>query len=533
MQTVERVTLCAMNRSLFDDCYGALWPLTLALTFALTGATTACVDGAGEPPPLHPPPTGPLACDQSEDFASVDFAGMWHFEAIYDDFPGAGLATLRVFGQPGDYSALANGREPTTAVLDQSGVHIELIEDSTADGGSLITRTYDICAIDDTATATGRFEFCRDDDCFSATLSGRQLFPLDEPVADGISLISEYNGENSAWAASSLTMNVRVQDNMAYVARRFDGFRLVDLTDIANPFERAHLPVMYQDAEFYNDIKVATGPSGTRYALLASNARGVVVIDVSNPDEPVEVTSFPGPELAPDGVPAVHTLFVEGDLAYVAYNFDDSLRIYDISDPAAPQALGQFRNDRLDEEYGTLHDLYVQDGMAYLNYWGLGMSVVDAATDPSAPVLLGEYRDYGEISSHSNWVTQAGGRSISVHGDEQYNAHVRIVDADPTSGEFLTTLGSYQTRPEVSVHNILAHGERAYVTYYQDGLRILDLSDPHNPTKVAHYHTWPGVDREGYGQSFFEGAIGVDYDPATGRIYVADTHRGILVLSEE
>lgn len=495
-------------------------------------ALVACSEPGVEPAPDAPvPPPGPLACEQGSDFASVDFAGMWHFEVVFEDSFGAGFITLRVDGQSGAYSALASGREPTTLRLDQSGIHIEVVNDETEDGGSLRVRTYHLCELRPDGTAVGTYEFCRDEDCFPATLSGRKLLPLAEPVAEGVTLISEFSGPDGQWRESSVTVNVRVLAGMAYLARRFDGLRVVDLSDVENPIERSHLPVAIPDAEHYNDLKVVTGPGDSTYALMASNARGVVVIDVSDPDAPTEVTSFPAPELAPDGVPAVHTLFVDGTRAYVSLNYDESLRVYDISDPRTPVALGQFRNERLNTEPGTLHDLYVGGNTAYLNYWGLGMSLVDVS-DPSQPVLLGEYRDYGERSSHSNWVTQVGDRTISVHGDEQYNAHVRIVDVDPQSSEFLATLGSYQTRSEVSVHNILASGQRAYVAYYQDGLRILDLSDPHNPQKVAHYHTWPGI-QDDYGYSFFEGAIGLDYDPATRTIYLADTHRGLLILSED
>ena len=513
-----------MNRCQLDHLFSA----ACALLFAC--AASACLD-ADEQPPEPPPPDEPLACAGGDDFLGVDVTGMWHLETVFADSIGSGVTTLRIDGQAGAYTALASGREPTTMHIDQSGMYLQVVTDDTAEGGSLRTRTYHICALTADGTAMGTYEFCRDEDCFPATLSGRKLVALGEPVADGLTLIGEYNGENDSWRAESLTVNVRVRGDMAYMARRFDGLRVVDIADRSNPVERGHSPVAVAGAEHYNDVKVVAGPDGSLYALMASNVRGVVVIDVTDPVAPAEITSFPPAALAPEGVPAVHTLFVDGDRAYVSFNYDESLRIYDISDPTAPQPLGEFRNPRLSTEPGTLHDLFVADGVAYLNYWGLGMSVVDIS-EPATPVLLGEYRDYGETSSHSNWVTQVGGRTISVHGDEQYNAHVRIVDVDPQSGEFLTTLGSYQTRSEVSVHNILARGARAYVTYYQDGLRVLDLSDPYSPQEVAHYHTWPGL-QEGYGESFYEGAIGIDHDPATGTIYLADTHRGLLILTED
>jgi hypothetical protein len=76
----------------------------------------------------------------------------------------------------------------------------------------------------------------------------------------------------------------------------------------------------------------------------------------------------------------------------------------------------------------------------------------------------------------------------------------------------------------------MALGEEALVTYYQDGLRVLDLSDPTAPVETAHFQTWPGPE-PGYGRMFYEGALGVDYDSDRDLVLLADTHRGLLVLS--
>jgi hypothetical protein len=92
----------------------------------------------------------------------------------------------------------------------------------------------------------------------------------------------------------------------------------------------------------------------------------------------------------------------------------------------------------------------------------------------------------------------------------------------------VTRIGELSLRPEVSVHNIMAFGDRAYVAWYQDGIRILDLSDPTTPTVAAYFNTWDGRD----GNSFYEGAIGLDVDLGASLLYVADTARGLLILSE-
>ena len=488
-----------------------------------------CGDDVREP---EPDPVVPMCigCVDGLGFDEVNLTGIWHFQVAFDEtatFPAA----LRLQALEQGYDGHLLGRVATSVTVNASDLLID-VSDPDGDGMSG-RRILTINKIAEDGRVTGSYESCNPEECFTATVEGFEVRALDEPIARGLTLVSQYGGPGTGeWqqAERSLTVNVRVADSMAYLARYGDGLRIIDLADPANPIERGHYPVENPGIEIYNDVKLASGPDGTQYALMASNVIGVVVFDVSDPDAPTWVASFPPSSEAPQGRPAVHTLFVEGDRAYVAFNFDQSLRIYDIADPSQPVALGSYRNPRMGTEGGYLHDLFVDNGRVYLNYWNLGMTIVDTLDDPANPVLVGEYDDYGENTSHSNWIVRAGGRTVSVHGDEQYGAHVRIVDVEEESPEFLQTIASYQTRQQISVHNIMAHGDRAFVTYYQDGLRILDLSDPAAPVEIGHFHTWPGFGPE-QGFSFYEGAIGVDFEPATDTIYLADTIRGLFVLT--
>jgi hypothetical protein len=316
---------------------------------------------------------------------------------------------------------------------------------------------------------------------------------------------------------------------VAYLVGLSDGLHIVDLADPEQPADLGHLPPRYEGDETYNDVKLADGPDGRLYAFLASNLRGVVTADVTDPRDPVEVGAFPAPPPGRARV-NVHTIFVEGDRLYVASIGLAGIEIYDVADPAAPVRLGSYVHPDVGTFGGFVHDLSVQDGVAYLNYWNLGLVVVDTLADPSAPELVGVFDGYERRTSHSNWVTEVGGRRIAVHGDEDFDAHVRIVDVDPDSSTAFEEIGSYQTRRQVSVHNIMAVGERALVTHYQDGLRVLDLADPENPVEIAHFATWRGIGPD-YGRGFFEGAIGVDHDAERELVLLADTHRGLLVLT--
>src|SRR5262249_46558527 len=125
--------------------------------------------------------------------------------------------------------------------------------------------------------------------------------------------------------------------------------------------------------------------------------------------------------------------------------------------------------------------------------------------------------------------THAGPRPLALLGDEDFGSHLRVLDGDPASPTFLTLLGEWQTRPEVSIHNIMADADGNMIaSHYQDGLRIVDLSDPSHPPQTAYSTTWRGPADPAAGFSFYDGAVGEDV--VGRRIYVADTLRGLLIL---
>jgi hypothetical protein len=105
---------------------------------------------------------------------------------------------------------------------------------------------------------------------------------------------------------------------------------------------------------------------------------------------------------------------------------------------------------------------------------------------------------------------------------------MRVLDGDPSSPTYFQEIGRYASRPDVGIHNIEVHGTKAYISYYHDGARVVELADPAHPVEVAHYNTWDP--ETSYGAAF-EGAVGLrklgDY------LYVADLERGLIILEEQ
>lgn len=333
-----------------------------------------------------------------------------------------------------------------------------------------------------------------------------------ETESNNLSLVGQLS--DPAWPRVA-TLNVRVLGNTAYMIRR-DALYIIDVTDPARPTElgRYARPTPSGAA---NDIKLVEA-NGKRYAFIGDVP--VDVVDVTNPAQPQLVTQI-GEE--------AHTLAVESrDGKHYAYfgNYDGRCPIYDITDPAQPQKLGTFAT-----EGSVVHDLSLENGIAYLNAWNGGFYVVDYA-NPAMPVQVGRWATTTALSSHSSWPMRVGNRHIALHGDENYNARLDVIDVDPASSTFMQPIGNYKTRDFVSIHNVMAVGNKAYFAYYQDGVRVLDMADPTQPKLAGYYNTWdPQADYTS--SAFFEGATGLDVDPARKLIFVADIPRGLLILRDE
>jgi hypothetical protein len=435
-----------------------------------------------------------------------------HAYLVFTDF----TATIAV--RVDSTTAGAISGRPTDRVIitpDDAFLHVTL-DDGSGDPNS---RSIDLCARDADGTYRGHYARCVGGECYLAEVTiAREVVRLAEPEAQGLTLLGEIN---SPWEPA-LSVNVRVDADIAYVARYGDGLRIVDVSDPSQPVNLGHQPAEFPDAdEIWNDVKLARGPGNQRYALMASNVVGVVVVEVTDPTAP-SIVAHLGTAAQGESAINVHTLAVDAGRAYLA-NSDLGLEIWDVTNPRLPTRLGGFEID------GYLHDLFVRGDRAYLNYWGDGMLVVDVS-DPANPQQLGAFAGYGEDTSHSSWVIDVGGKAIALHGDEQFGAHLRLVDVTEGTPTFMQEVGEWETRPEVSIHNVMAIGTLGVIAHYQDGVRVIELADPTQPQLVAWFNTWPGYD-PAYGTSFFEGAVGVDVDPVTRRVYVADTHRGLLILA--
>jgi hypothetical protein len=264
---------------------------------------------------------------------------------------------------------------------------------------------------------------------------------------------------------------------------------------------------------------------------------GLALYDVRDPAKPRELGRLA------TGVPTgVHELGVvqrpDGRLlllAAVPYSFNLSqgrqgdLRIIDATDPRRPREIADWdlRRDGPAEVRGQLaarRDVFCHSAWPFdkgdklfASFWSAGEQFIDIS-DPAAPRLIGQtpYRAEDRYrGAHSGWFNED--ETLFVQNDEAMRAVGNGGEAtwtfqrvfDTSSLERPKLLSTFATESAVpgkdgkvatdgvySVHNAVIKGDLEYASWYSDGIRVVDLSDPRRPKEVASFIPPPSPPRQ-------------------------------------
>jgi hypothetical protein len=361
----------------------------------------------------------------------------------------------------------------------------------------------------------------------SSPLVGSQ-FGLKDGPASGL---TEVGAINTVAAGQPIVgYNVWVEGNFAYVVGP-SGLTIVDVSTPATPTVVGQVdPVTGGVGDEpgnggYNDVRVVKTATKTVAYASPLDFADTDVIDVTDPANPVKLSPIT------EYSHSVQVVTTGNTTALYLATYTDAVPKYDVTNPVVPLRLGAavIANGPVT----GVHDLTVEGTHIYANYTESGMVALDVSGGLDNAVEEGRI----ETSySHASWVaTLSSGKKVILHGDEGLAgsaedgaAFLRILDGDPTSPTYLAELSRYRSRKEVGIHNIQVVGDKIYLSYYQDGVRIVDIADPTQPTEVAHFNTWNPETAFG---AAFEGAVGVRV--ANGHVFVADIDRGLIILDEE
>jgi hypothetical protein len=311
--------------------------------------------------------------------------------------------------------------------------------------------------------------------------------------------------------------------------------------------------------------------------------RGLAVYDVTNPLRPTLLSRLSSGSVSH----GVHELSAvqraDGRVLVLesaprTYEMNDGakgdVRIVDITDPRrpvevadwhalldAPTSVGNdLRRERSEDEL-LVHSAWpFADGTKmFVSHWDAGAVFLDLRR-PERPRYLSRTR-YGseeEGNAHSGWLS--ADETLFIQNDEVFRPsrtfprpsrqkkwglqHFYDV-SDPARPR---KLGSFATENAVAgkdgripengyyaVHNNIVVGGREYASWYSDGVRIVDVSDPTHPTEIGFFIPPPEPDPQGFivapdGNRSLTLVWGVAIGDDPELVYASDINSGLWIF---
>ena len=199
---------------------------------------------------------------------------------------------------------------------------------------------------------------------------------------------------------------------------------------------------------------------------------GFKIYNIEDPTNPTLIGSF-------DDGNYSYEMHIVDNLLYLANN-DQGLEIYDVSEPTAPVKLGTIGDDG----NGTIDAVYVDNGLAYVaewhgGYYGYGIMQIFDVTTPSAPKKVGEY--YDEDNRFFNFVVRD-----KICFASCLDGGFKILDV--TDSANVTEISKYKDINCYTWSSLVAE-DIAYIANGPHGLEILNISVIESPEKIGRYDT--------------------------------------------
>ncbi|MEE8388775.1 MAG: choice-of-anchor B family protein [Acidiferrobacterales bacterium] len=290
------------------------------------------------------------------------------------------------------------------------------------------------------------------------------------------------------------------------------GAAIIDITNPAQP--QLHTRYHTQNNAIVNDVKIV---SSTAY--LATDGDGVHIIDISTPATPDllgTITSSIG------GYNSIHNISLDNDILYQAsFAISTVIKVFDVSNPAAPTFIREF--DSANTNSLLVHDITAINNRLYTSGFGGVTDIYDVSgIVTAAPVLLGSFTT-GSVN-HSNWPSADGNLIAIAH--ETQDGTLQLYDiSDMSNIQLVSTIEASSFGINAySPHNPIIIGSTLYVSWYEAGLQMFDISNPANPSHIAGFNSYTGNCSSNFGNWGVYPFLGSD------KILISDGSHGLFVL---
>ncbi|MBF5044863.1 MULTISPECIES: LVIVD repeat-containing protein [Myxococcaceae] len=323
--------------------------------------------------------------------------------------------------------------------------------------------------------------------------------------------------------SGALATSLYVSGNTAYVIAENTGIFRYDITDPTNPTSLDSVTIAARkDLVGTTDRWASVAVVGDNL-FVTSDVRGLLVFNLKN----LASAALVLPASIADAR-ALNNLHYDAAKDHLYGFSQESGGVLAYGTPGAtPTLLGNYLSGASPSTGDAPLDGAARGDFLYLSHGTAGLVVLNVSK-PEAPVRVGVL----PAANNSRTLVLGDYPSNKVYAFETgafWGSKVRVLDV--TNPLNMSAVGpGYATRDAVPVSRMAFANNSLYVAYAQDGLRVLDVSNPASPVQKAYFNTWRASD-PGHGLRFTEGATGVALG-SNGYVYVADTTRGLMVFRE-
>ena len=315
----------------------------------------------------------------------------------------------------------------------------------------------------------------------------------------------------------------------------------VGIFSISNPAAPVLLSVYSPSPTSQNQFEL--GAVRNRIGYFGSwSGGGVHIVSLTNPASP-QLLSRIGATTGnvTNGFDRVHTVFLERNYLYEAAHVAGivSVKVFDVSNPLAPVYL----QDIVTTNTTKVHQITVRNKggqvILYTSGWGgndNGAPSSPGQTDIWDVTAVGSQpaqwlgRVFSGYNSHSSWPTDDGNTLIVCR--ETPGGDVKFYDisnpaAIPTNAVPFVTLTPGSMGMEADIpHNPVVVSNFLFLSWYQNGIQVFDITDVTKPVRVGFYDTFPGAKTASY-----QGNWGVYPYLGFHKILLSDIQSGLYVLN--
>ena len=300
------------------------------------------------------------------------------------------------------------------------------------------------------------------------------------------------------------------------------GTYFIEVTDPANPVQRDYVAGRSQN-RIWHEYKTF---GNYLYIISDGGQNSLQIVDLSYlPDSVHKV--YDARTIFDSG----HAQYIEGNLWYVSSvtqvgNLFSSLNVYSLANPQLPVL-----RRRLDSDFpliGSVHDIFVVHDTVFASCGNDGLYIFRYDSVNNRFTILGSLLSYPDQGYNHSTFISSDHTTLYMTDEVPDGMAVKVLDLSDLHNPVV--VDTFSAHPGATAHNPYVKNDLLVMSYYQDGIVTYDITNPALPVQSGYFDTHPQNPAGTYPQPAYAGCWGAYTDLPSGTLLASDMQKGLFSL---